>query len=56
LDQPHAGRNTPTTSAVRQVEEEVTHEDADLDRGPVVRTWRDARVEDLAELGLSSLA
>jgi hypothetical protein len=39
---------------VLQVEEEVADQLDDGDHGPISRAWRDAQVQDLAELELSA--
>jgi hypothetical protein len=44
------------TILVLQVEEEVADQHGDGDHGPVARAWRDARVEDMAELELPASA
>jgi hypothetical protein len=44
------------TVLVLQVEEEVADQDEDGNCGNITRAWRDARVEDMAELDLPASA
>ena len=50
----HARFIVGPTVLVLQVEQEVADQHGDGDHGPITRAWRDARVEDLAEVGLSA--